>query len=227
LGCGHVTPDGWINVDGSPSARLARHPVLRSVAARLRLIPPYAADAKWDRRIFVHDLTRPLPFDSGSFSAVYSSHTLEHLHLAETRALLREVVRVLAPGGIARMVVPDLRAWVDDYLGTRTVEWPPEEFMPQTSADRLIRNLMMRTWNRPPTSRLRSLLGVKSDLHSHKWMFDGESLAWHMRDAGLVDVKECGYLESQVPGIAEVEKPGRIEGGQGVAVEGVKSHAQT
>lgn len=192
------------------------------MAVGLRLVPPHLADAQWDRRIVVHDLARPLPFPSGSFAAVYSSHTLEHLYLAETQALLREVVRVLEPGGIARMVVPDLRAWVDDYLGTRSVDWPPEEFEPRTPADRLNRNLLLRTWNRPRTSRLRGLLGVKSDLHSHKWMFDGESLAWHMRDAGLVDVEPRGYLESRIPGIADVEKPGRIEGGQGVAVEGMK-----
>jgi len=46
----------------------------------------------------------PLPFATGSVDAVYSSHTLEHVRNLEH--LLREIIRVLKPGGIAHIVVP-------------------------------------------------------------------------------------------------------------------------
>lgn len=62
------------------------------------------------------DIRRGLPFAGGSFQACYSSHVLEHLTPAEGTKLLREIYRVLAPGGIARIVVPDLELIVHDYL---------------------------------------------------------------------------------------------------------------
>lgn len=222
MGCGSVTPAGWLNVDGSYGAWLARRPWLRAALARLRLVPAHVAQAKWNPDIFIHDLTRPLPFADDSFAAAYSSHTLEHLYLTDTQALLREVFRVLKPGGVARMVVPDLRAWVDDYLGVRSVEWPPEDFDPPTAADRLNRNLLLRTHRRPQASWLRRMLGSKGDLHSHKWMYDADSLAFHMRDAGFTEVERRDCLVSRMSDVGAVEKAQRIEDGQGVAVEGVK-----
>jgi SAM-dependent methyltransferase len=49
------------------------------------------------------DLTR-LPFRSDSFSLVLASHVLEHI--PDDRAAVREVHRVLRPGGIALLPVP-------------------------------------------------------------------------------------------------------------------------
>jgi SAM-dependent methyltransferase len=62
------------------------------------------------------DIRRGLPFASATFRACYSSHVLEHLTPAEGTGLLREIHRVLAPGGIVRVVVPDLELIVRDYL---------------------------------------------------------------------------------------------------------------
>src|SRR5882762_7720591 len=73
LGCGAHVPSGWINVDYAPGARLARAPLFRRINKRLRL---FALD--WDDHIFIHDLTRPLPWKDSSVDVVYSSHTLEH-----------------------------------------------------------------------------------------------------------------------------------------------------
>jgi SAM-dependent methyltransferase len=49
------------------------------------------------------DLTR-LPFQSDRFSLVLASHVLEHI--PDDRAAVREVHRVLRPGGIALLPVP-------------------------------------------------------------------------------------------------------------------------
>ena len=222
LGCGSTTPTGWVNVDGSWSARLAKHPRLRALLGSMRLLPSHAAHDGWSRDIVIHDLTRPLPFPDGSFAAIYSSHTLEHLHLSDTQRLLEECFRVLQPGGVVRMVVPDLKAFVEDYLGQRTVWWPEEPFAPRTAADRLNRNLMLRPPARVggslPTRMYRALV----DLHTHKWMYDADSLAYHMREAGFTEVAERGFLESRIAGLADVERSDRILEGQGIAVEGVR-----
>lgn len=46
--------------------------------------------------------------DIGTFDAVVSQHSLEHLYPHEVGRALREFYRVLKPGGIAFVVVPDL-----------------------------------------------------------------------------------------------------------------------
>ena len=48
--------------------------------------------------------------------AIYASHMLEHLDRAEARSFLAECRRVLKPGGILRLAVPDLRNAAYQYL---------------------------------------------------------------------------------------------------------------
>ena len=49
---------------------------------------------------------------------VYHSHLLEHLQQEEGEDLIQECFRVLKPGGILRIVVPDLERICRDYLST-------------------------------------------------------------------------------------------------------------
>jgi SAM-dependent methyltransferase len=49
-----------------------------------------------------------LPFDDRSFDAVICNHVLEHV--PDDRAAMRELRRVLAPGGWAILLVPDVEA---------------------------------------------------------------------------------------------------------------------
>lgn len=49
-------------------------------------------------------------FADGSFDAVWSSHTLEHLYAHEVMAALREFKRVLKPDGFALVMCPDLES---------------------------------------------------------------------------------------------------------------------
>lgn len=48
-----------------------------------------------------------LPFDSGSFDAIYSEHFLEHIYADEARLLMMELSRVTRKGGVVRTSVPD------------------------------------------------------------------------------------------------------------------------
>lgn len=103
--------EGWINVDFFIGARLSRIPVFGWLAQKLRLMR-----ATWPRSIFIHDIRKPLPSDSGSVDAIYSSHMIEHLTRDEGERFLRECYRVLRPGGNIRVVVPDLEGVVRKYL---------------------------------------------------------------------------------------------------------------
>lgn len=50
---------------------------------------------------------RKLPYADNSVDEVYASHVLEHFSFRETAAVLAEWARVLKPGGIMRISVPD------------------------------------------------------------------------------------------------------------------------
>ncbi len=100
LGCGARYLPGWLNLD------LAAHA----------------------EGVVVFDLREALPLPDASTPFVYSSHLLEHLAPDDAERLVREIARVLAPGGIVRLVVPDLEILARWYLedlqkaGTE-VEW--------------------------------------------------------------------------------------------------------
>ena len=71
----------------------------------------------------VHDLfTFPWPFEDGAAEAVKCSHFFEHVPAALRPAFMREIWRVLVPGGTAEIATP-LGLWrqCQDF----THEWPP------------------------------------------------------------------------------------------------------
>lgn len=107
LGCEDHGIEGWINVD-----------IVRTGAVDVQA-----------------DLSRPLPFPDGAIDFIHSEDLLEHLEPGDGSALLAECFRVLRPGGVMRVLTPDLRrlvedvylyptarhlAWCDAYLGAAT-----------------------------------------------------------------------------------------------------------
>jgi predicted SAM-dependent methyltransferase len=88
LGCGTRTHGDWINIDFHGDGR---------------------AVFSWDLRLGV-----PLP--DRACDAVYSSHVIEHFSRDGARRFLDECRRVLKPGGIIRLVAPDLEGIIRAYL---------------------------------------------------------------------------------------------------------------
>jgi len=225
LGCGPGdVPEGWINLDGSWNAWLAKHWFLRRLFLALHLHPSRPADEKWDSRVVVHDVRKPLLFPDNSLSSVYASHLLEHLYLAEAKDLLKECYRVLKPRGILRVVVPDLHAIVQEYTGERLLpkDRSSESSADKNPADRV--NLRLAMHN--PSGRARNavlrIYNALTDFHSHKWMYDIQSLTFYLVEAGFVDVQEMAFRQSRIEGIETVEKAVRVLDGAGICVEGAK-----
>lgn len=213
LGCGLTAPEGWLNVDVSWQVVLAQWPTLKRALVRLRLYPRTQADIPWPANILRLDLRKPLPFPDDRFVAVYSSHTLEHLFYEDAVRLLKECCRVLKPGGICRIVVPDLRAAVTKYVSS--VDSDNGE-----SADRLMEELLVH-----PRCNQRGLLGRYRQLSGflqHKWMYDARSLKKLLEGGGFAEITSPECLEGRLPDLQAVEDPERIRDGAGIVAEGVK-----
>ena len=65
------------------------------------------------------DLLGRLPLTDNSAQLVYSSHFLEHIPKPQVESFLRECLRVLEPGGVIRLVLPDLENMARTYLQLR------------------------------------------------------------------------------------------------------------
>jgi predicted SAM-dependent methyltransferase len=59
----------------------------------------------------------PLPFPADDIEEVYAGHFLEHLDQDDGRVFVAECYRVLKPGGLCTLVVPDIEAVMRRWLG--------------------------------------------------------------------------------------------------------------
>lgn len=219
LGCGLVTPPTWLNVDGSLNVRLGKYPLVRSIARAVGLTD---SKAQFDKNVHWHDLRKPLRWADNSFDAIYASHLFEHMYVDEVKRLLLECKRVLAPGGALRIVVPDLAVLIQGYNTGKFPEWTKDHIHDAPRADMFVTGLLMRYAEAPRGGLFKRIYSSMFDFHSHKWMYDGESLAARLTEAGFRDVRRMGFGESRIDGILDVERELRVVDGAGVVVEGVK-----
>jgi predicted SAM-dependent methyltransferase len=167
LGSGIHRLDGWLNVD-------------------LVSMDP---DLVWDLR-------RSLPFPDGCARACFLEHVLEHFTLEDVLDVLAECHRVLEPGGIVRVGVPDFGSYMRSYAGDGA----------------FIEN---KRPGRP--TRLLAVAEVALS-HGHRSVWDGETLEQVLAEAGFEQVRECKFGESAlepVPDAAHREA-------ESVYAEGVK-----
>ena len=136
------------------------------------------------RKLHYLDLTRPLPYKDCSVSAVFSSHVFEHLFMDEVESLVREIYRVLEPGGICRTLVPDLEAVVALY--TRENPSPFLESMFDIGKRSAIKN-------------------------SHHWGFTKQSITNLFKAAGFSHCAVTDYRCGRCPDLELVDnRPGSI-----------------
>jgi predicted SAM-dependent methyltransferase len=221
LGCGTHVVLGWVNVDGSWNARLAGHPWLRRTVAMLRWVPAARLELPWGSSVVCHNITKPLPFAEGSVACIYSAHVLEHLYREDALALLHECYRVLEPRGILRIVVPDLHALVQKYIESRRRSDTGEKVL-ICAADQFNEDMRFRPASRTRGSLVYRLYTQVMDFHTHKWMYDTESLCHMLKEVGLQGATPMGLFESRIEDIRQIEQPDRVENGQGICVEAVR-----
>jgi predicted SAM-dependent methyltransferase len=57
-----------------------------------------------------------IPFESNRFDLVYHSHVLEHFSKADGEKFIAECYRILKPGGVIRIALPNLEVIAKEYL---------------------------------------------------------------------------------------------------------------
>ncbi|MEW6330040.1 MAG: methyltransferase domain-containing protein [Pseudomonadota bacterium] len=199
LGCGSQIVEDWVNVDYALGARLMKIPFFAAVNRHMRLF-----NMDWDRRVVIHDLRKAFPWNDGSVGAIYSSHTLEHLSKEDGRNFLSECHRVLRPGGLIRIVVPDLKTIVSEYVSGKL------------AADDLL--IRLDVLPERPGGFVKKVLAPYIN-YPHQCMYDTARLIEIMRETGF-DAAGRDPFDSSIEGIRGIERADRTT--DAVIVEGRK-----
>jgi SAM-dependent methyltransferase len=162
VGCGPCLLEGWINLDVHPA--------------------PLATNVLWG-----------LPFPGGSVRLVFLSHLLEHLFYPnDVMPFLGEVFRVLEPGGVVRIIVPDIAQCIEAYQNDDA----------QFFAER------RQHWGAGDgrTTRLENFLayaGAGPDpawlFQAHKFGYDFETLSRALERAGFTAIQRSTFNASDHP----------------------------
>lgn len=195
-GCANCAPEGWLNFDSSPSMRLQRIPVIGDRLRRLSGTP-----FRFPNNVRYGDIIRGLPVAERSVSAAYASHVLEHMTLEDAQKALANTFLMLEPGGVFRLIVPDLEGRARLYLEQRKTG----------AAD--ASSTFMRTTLLGAEQRRSGLVGYAKLLFgasNHLWMWDEASMRAALTDAGFTDIRRCAYGDSPDPRFERVEDPDRF-----------------
>lgn len=149
VGCGRRRIKGWLNVD-----------VMHS---------DYDVDLACGR----------LPWRSNVFDAVVSQHVIEHLELTEeSLPLLRELHRVLKPGGEIWLSCPDIEKVCRSYI---------DHGMSDLLQDRRSRDGHYSIADMPPQQLINDLF---HQYGQHKNLYDFRLLEWALTTAGFTAVQQ-------------------------------------
>lgn len=208
LGCGTRMHSAWNNLDFSIYTRLRHTMWLVFVLRWIGLISQkrFAQFSYVEPDIIIWDLRRGIPFPDQTFDVVYHCHLFEHIDIAYTLPFLAECYRVLRPGGVIRIVVPDLEKWVNRYINSISLCNAKNNMQEH---DGIVADLMLQlTQTEPATRRFqkpvvrwleRILLGdAEKTGWRHRWMYDHFTLEALLVRAGFGACEQTTAWESRI-----------------------------
>lgn len=182
LGSGLAVEKGWINLDLNINTLFANAPTFV-----LKFIYNNTSAKKWfseqdyisilKANTFVHHkIEYGLPFENDKIDFYYTSHFLEHIFYNEVKFVLKECMRTLKPGGMIRIVIPDLEIALKRYYAGEK-----KEAMKYFFTD------------------------APDFLSHHKYMYDYEMMKEQIQEAGFINIQKMEYRRGEVPDIQKLD----------------------
>ena len=172
LGCGNIYVEGMINID-------------------------FFSATKSDYGL---DLRFPFRIATESIDGLSSEHTFEHLSYEEVANALSECYRILKPGAVIRIILPDLSILVDKYQQGDNAwfgQWK-DVMLADASRAHMRKNF----------TKMFALCFTASYYH-HKSCWDFETIKEYLNDAGFTEVQRLGFMQGTAPLLIDTDKGGR------------------
>lgn len=171
--------------------------------------------------VMVYDM-RNLPMKGvkdNTYNGIYNEHFIEHLTKQEGISFLKEMLRIMQPGGILRTV------------------WPPMDFVDYLRSDEDLTNhkFVQAYYNfyvvkhnfAPPGNEDKSLqeqcaLGLLYQNGEHKHLWYKQELMNELKNIGYYGIKSMKYQQSLLPEFVNIDTPGEIRMLHSQVVEAMK-----
>lgn len=171
--------------------------------------------------VMVYDM-RDLPMKGvldETYNGVYNEHFIEHLTKDEGINFLKEMLRVMKPGGVIRTIWPpmefvewlrqeddlDNHPWVQHYYQFYVVK---HKFAPKGTE-----------WMRIQDQCAEGIMWQNGE-HKHIW--SKKELIDTMKEIGYYNVKEMKYQQSIQPAFNNIDTPGDVRAFHSAVVEAMK-----
>jgi predicted SAM-dependent methyltransferase len=115
------------------------------------------------------------------------------------RMLVQECARLLAPGGVMRIATPNLADYIDAYN-----RGDGQKGEIHTRGDLFMRSI--GTYEERPGTTAQRFLRRNFGSTFHQWLYDPDSLAHLLREAGFTTTVICSFREGNVPDLDQLEK---------------------
>ena len=136
---------------------------------------------------------KPLPFRDARFKGIYTEHCLEHHSPVVVERILRECYRLIAPGGVLRLILPDaeryLRSYIDILDDVKAAAYPYPE------------DVCRGALSSPLLGVNRIFYQDRESPHGHCFMFDEHLLHGFLEQAGFVEISRKGFRSGRDPAL--------------------------
>lgn len=179
-------------------ARLCESYLLSGTSAKLHIGSGQRVITGWlnsdlhrSKGVVAMDATQAFPFADTTFDYIYSEHMIEHIAYPAGARMLMECRRTLKPGGVVRIVTPDMASLLElagtelTDLHQRYLEFFYRTFLPNDVPKNAVSvlNAHFREWG-------------------HTYIYDEKSLRGAMADAGFVEIQRYALNDSSHDALA-------------------------
>lgn len=148
------------------------------------------------------DATAPYPFPDATFDFVFSEHMIEHVPYEAALRMLKECYRILKPGGVIRVVTPDLAKVLSVYTqplssdSEKYLQWMSNTFTPDAKANKSVHvvNAFFRLWG-------------------HQFIYDQSTLTGSLLQSGFTAVERFELEQSNHAELRNLEHTQRYPEG--------------
>jgi predicted SAM-dependent methyltransferase len=160
----------------------------------------------------IYDCRKDLPFSENAVRCIFTEHFLEHIdYLEEAPLFLADCHRVLQPGGVIRIIVPDAEKYIRAYCANG---WEQLAEVRPLRSDHSDVHFGSRF-----NTKMEVLNAVFRQYFEHKYAYDFPTLELSLKRAGFADIQRQTFGKSVLRDLC-IDNPDRIS--ESLYVEAVK-----